>query len=150
MMIDDDEADEQLQHWNGETYWCISIVGKSFWKMRQSDWQTELMIYISVYGLKAQTGLYFCSTRKRFTLLLLFLQHKDFIPGTQTKQHQWRLWLFALCVKSPKETDLLQICIEMFCVLVEIDSPKCLLSMNYIFVHSQGSSCPENILNLKS
>ena len=26
MMIDDDEADEQLQHWNGETYWYISRI----------------------------------------------------------------------------------------------------------------------------
>ena len=114
---------------------------------------TEVFTVVVEWIKSSNRGFYFCSTRKRFTLLLLFLQHKDFIPGTQTKQRQWTLWWLALCVLKPervlKETDLLQ----MFCVLVEIDSTKCLLSllsMNSIFVHSQGSSCPENILNLKS
>ena len=42
----------------------------------------------------------------------------------------------------------------MFCVLVEINTIKCLLgllSMNSIFVHSKGSSCSENnnLKNLK-
>ena len=39
--------------------------------------------------------------------------------------------------------------IKVFCALIEIDPIKCLLgfaSMNFMFVHSQGSSCAESFI----